>query len=419
MKTHSNLLSVSAGLVIAACAGVPDSSAMEPPPKGTLVIAGGGLSADTEAVWTSFITAAKDDGPIVIVPSASGAPVESAQSVRDTLERYGVAPDRIEVAKLAIMDDRSTPDTDESEWRANIGRPETVALFEQAAAVWFTGGDQSRTTELFLSEEGAATSALQAIRRSNSDGMPIGGTSAGAAIMSDPMITQGDSLTALTGSPSGEPMGLGHGLGFFDYGLVDQHFGERARLGRLVVALMDLDEPAARVGFGVDEDTALIAQSDGWVGVEGNGYVTIVDARGARQDTTASGAVQITGLTLHLMAQGDRFDASLPGLNPADWKQATVGAEYFANAQLGGGGMAIPGQALANVIGDGLIDNAQSQSIERVSFDGRGRGVAYVFTQLPESAGYWGRGPDGEGRYAISNIRFDILPVQLTIETLK
>ena len=355
----------------------------------------------------------------MIVPSASGAPVESAQSVRETLERYGMASDRIEVAELAVMDDHSTPDIDESEWRANIDRPETIALFDSAAAVWFTGGDQSRTTELFLREEGATTAALQAIRRSNSDGMPIGGTSAGAAIMSDPMITQGDSLTALTGSQSGEPIRLGHGLGFFHHGLVDQHFGERARLGRLVAALMDLEDAETRVGFGVDEDTALIAQSDGWVGVEGKGYVTIVDARGAHEETTESGAAQITGLTLHLIAQGDRFDASLPGLDPAEWKQATVGAEYFTNAQPGGGGIALPGQALANVIGDGLIDNAQSQSIKRVSFDGTGRGVAYVFAQLPESAGYWGRGPDGEGRYAISNIRFDILPVQLTIETLK
>ena len=419
MKIRSNLLCLMAGLMITACASVPEVSAMEPPPKGPLVIAGGGLSADTQTVWMSFITAAKPDGPIVIVPSASGAPVQSAQSVRETLERYDVAPDRIEVAKLAVMDDRSTPDVDEAAWRANIDRPETSALFEQAAAVWFSGGDQSRTTDLFLGEEGAATPALQAIRRSHADGMPIGGTSAGAAIMSDPMITQGDALTALTGSESGEPIGLGHGLGFFTHGLVDQHFGERARLGRLAVALMDLQDPATRIGFGVDEDTALIARSDGWIGVEGNGYVTILDARGAREDMMESGAVRITGLTLHLMAQGDTFDPGLPGLVPADWKQATIGSEYFETAQPGGGGMAIPGQALANVIGDGLIDNAQSQSIERISFDGSGRGVAYVFTQLAESTGHWGRGPDGEGRYAIANIRFDILPVQLTIETLK
>lgn len=419
MNTFSNRLLLISALLVTACAGAPQTSAEEAPSKGALVIAGGGLSAETQDVWTSFVAAAKSDGPIVIVPSASGAPVQSAQSVRETLTRYKVAPERIRMAELAVLDDDSTPDIDEATWRLNIERPEMIALFDQAAAIWFTGGDQSRTTELFLDADGAASAALIAIHRAHANGTPLGGTSAGAAIMSDTMITQGDALTALTGSPFGEAIGVGPGLGFFHPGLVDQHFGERARLGRLAVALMGLEASANRVGYGIDEDTALITQSNGALTVKGNGYVTILDGRGAKARVLDSGAMQITGLTVHLMAQGDVYDPSGPILLPAGWKQATVGEEYFDNAQPGGGGMAVSGQSLANAIGDGLIDNAQSQSIERISFDESGRGVAYVFTQLAESTGHWGRGPDGEGRYAISNIRFDIIPIQLTIETLK
>ncbi|MEM9055480.1 MAG: cyanophycinase, partial [Pseudomonadota bacterium] len=363
--------------------------------------------------------AASETGPFVIVPSASGQPAQSANAVREILIRYGVASERIEIAKLAVRDDRSTPGVDEADWQANADDPETVDLLNRAAAIWFTGGDQSRTTRLLLSAQAQPTPALTAIRRARAKGASIGGTSAGAAIMSDPMITQGDTLPTLTGSDMGERLEMGPGLDFFEPGLVDQHFGERARLGRLAMALMQLPEPDARLGFGIDEDTALIASPKGPLSVKGNSYVTVLDARQAKLETLPTGAAKITNLTVHLIASGDVLASETLALAPANWKAATIGNEYVDTPAPGGGGMAVPGQSLADVIGEGLIDNKQSQRIERISFDGNGDGVAYVFTQLPASRGYWGRGPDGEGRYAIANVRFDIVPVRLSIETLK
>ena len=75
--------------------------------------------------------------------------------------------------------------------------------------------------------------------------------------------------------------------------------------------------------------------------------------------------------------------------------------------------MAVQGQSLPDVIGEGLVDNAESRTVERISFDGEGRGTGYVFTQSKASAGFWGRGPDGRGRYTIANVRYDIVPVAL------
>ncbi|MEM8617751.1 MAG: Type 1 glutamine amidotransferase-like domain-containing protein, partial [Pseudomonadota bacterium] len=164
--------------------------------EAALVIAGGALDSRTEDVWRSFIDAARDEGPIVIVPSASGSPVQSAESVRGTLLAYGVGEDRIATAKLATMDDRSSPAVNEALWAENSDDPEIATLLKGAAAIWFTGGDQARTTKILL-KGGHETQALSAIRTAAANGAPIGGTSAGAAIMSKTMLLQGDSLSAL------------------------------------------------------------------------------------------------------------------------------------------------------------------------------------------------------------------------------
>jgi cyanophycinase len=381
-----------------------------------LVIAGGGLDAETQDVWQAFIDKAAPAGTIVIIPSASGSPVQSAQSVADTLSSYGVAKDRIAFAEIALLDDRSTDDVDESEWVENIDDPALITQLETASAIWFTGGDQSRTTTLFR-PHGQPTEALKAIYHAQHRGAPIGGTSAGAAIMSRAMIQQGDSLAALTGSADGETLKLGEGLGFLPHGLVDQHFGERARLGRLAAALGQLPDPSQRLGFGIDENTAFITDQDGAAVIKGAGYVTVLDARNALYQDK-DGRMHISDLVLHLVSAGDRIDLETLAITPAPWKSPTVGQEYVQQPLSGGGGMALQGQSLQDVIGEGLIDNAESQSVERISFDGSGRGVAYHFHQLEASSGFWGRGPDGPGRYMIANIAFDIVPVNVSINPL-
>lgn len=263
--------------------------------EGPLVIVGGGLSDDNDAVFAAFLDALPaPDAPIAIIPAASGVPVQSARAFAEQLTRRGVAPERIRIIRLATQDDPATPE-DEGTWRSNGENAGEVMRFAGVGGIWFTGGDQARIVETLIRSGGGAdggddTAMLSIIRTRHAAGAVIGGTSAGAAIMSRVMIRQGDPLALVPGAtgtadPLREPIVTGQGLGFLPAGLVDQHFGERARLIRLVGALRAL-APDDRIGIGIDEDTALVIapgprSARGTGRVIGRGQVTVVDARAA------------------------------------------------------------------------------------------------------------------------------------------
>ena len=397
---------------------VPVLQAEEVPPntRGALVIAGGALRAETGDVWRAFLAERDGDGPILIIPSASGAPAQSGTATREILIRYGVDPDAVMIAPLALMDDESTAKVDESAWRKNANSESLVALVVTASAIWFTGGDQSRTTELLLEKNGEDTAVLAAIRSANKRGAPIGGTSAGAAIMSSSMILQGDSMAALTGAMSLEPLQLGAGLGFFKAGLVDQHFGERARLGRLAAALGRLPNTIPKRGYGVDENTALIVYADGTAKVLGTGSVTLLNGQAARFEETDSGGFKAKGLVVGLASSGDGVDLISMVPRPAEGREPTIGREYVTKPLPSGGGPALPGQTLSALLGDGLLDNQASQTVSAVSFLLSGEAVRFEFSQTEDSQAYWGRHEDGVGRYTISGVAFDISPQRIRLE---
>src|SRR4029077_12741749 len=143
------------------------------------------------------------------------------------------------------------------------------------------------------------------IRAANARGVTVGGTSAGASILSEHMIAAGDEGSAtIAGS-----VRLAPGLGLTNRFIIDQHFRERDRLGRLLTALAY--NPFA-VGIGLDEDTAAFIAPDDRLEVEGTGGVTVVDASGVTYssiDQAADGQpVCMLGLTLHLLVAGASFD---------------------------------------------------------------------------------------------------------------
>ncbi|MGJ3231879.1 MAG: cyanophycinase [Oceanicaulis sp.] len=415
----TSLLLASAGALALTAA-----AAAEP---GTLVIAGGALSDDNAAVFEAFIEAAGGpDARFAILPTASGYPSGSAQSFADALASYGVDPSNIARVELAVMDDPDTDDIDESGWAGAADDAREIAKIEAAGGIWFTGGDQARIGQALIEADGADTPMLEALRARLAGGAVIGGTSAGAAMMSPVMIARGEPMTALLEAPIGladgaeapdtDALVLARGLGFFPYGVTDQHFGERARLGRLARAVVTVAEEL-RVGFGVDENTAMVVDLETHrLEVLGPGHVTMVDARAARA-AEADGAARIEGLVLHLLSDGDVLNLETGELALPDFKAATVGDEYYDQAVVSGGGMAVAGDTLADVLGDALLDTASSSETERVSFTGE-RGVVYRFTQTPDSAGYWGRDARGEGRFTASGVRFDIEPVRLTVTPL-
>jgi hypothetical protein len=121
-------------------------------------------------------------------------------------------------------------------------------------------------------------------------------------MMSDPMIRRGRSESALSSGVGRDGVELGPGMGFFPWGLIDQHFLERGRFGRLVVAL---SETGARLGWGVDEDSALVVdRATGWVEVIGSSGLALFDMYELR-----AGAGRWENVSFSLLSSGDRVNA--------------------------------------------------------------------------------------------------------------
>jgi cyanophycinase len=379
--------------------------------EGPLLIAGGAL-AEGSPVYAAFAKALHGRGPVVVIPAAGDAPATSAAYFANQLAAAGVAEKRIRMFPLAVADDASTPDVDESSWSGNAARTELLAELRDAAGVWFTGGDQMRIARTMRDAAGRDTPLLAMVRERHAAGAVVGGSSAGAAIMSDAMIGGGDGFTALleplatvyaeTEAQDTGRLWLARGLGFFEGGIVDQHFDRRARLGRLVRALGETRELR---GYGIDENTALLVEPDRDAArVLGAGGVTVVDASDATFDF--AGSVLASALQLALFPAGVRF--SLQTLQPLEGAgDALAGKESYEHRVRDGGGMAFANARLEEMLGYDLLDNGSARTLNRDSLDGSGRGLRFTFSKTPSSRG-WCCGSTGFDRYTAAGVRFDV-----------
>jgi cyanophycinase len=215
--------------------------------KGALVICGGGDLPDT-ARATFVELAGGRNARIVVIPTAS----EYADAKESELQEFLDPWLKLKVSSASLLHTRS---------RARADAPEFLRPLEEATGVWFSGGDQSRVTEVYL-----GTAVERGLRAVLERGGVIGGTSAGAAIMSKVMITGGQ-----------EKATVGTGFGFLPGVVVDQHALRRNRVNRLLGVLAD--HPGL-VGVAIDEDTALVVKQGRWQ-VLGGSYV--VFCRPARE----------------------------------------------------------------------------------------------------------------------------------------
>ncbi len=186
------------------------------------------------------------------------------------------------------------------ETRADCNAQQHIGAIEEADGVFMTGGNQLR-----LSTTLGGTKVAQAIRRQNAAGMHVAGTSAGAAFMPEHMIAGG-----LEGStPSPNMVTLAPGLGLTNNFIIDQHFRQRDRLGRLLTALAY--NPFA-VGIGLDEDTAAFIRPGDTLDVVGSGGITIVDPSEIEHSSMAKARrdqpVSLIGVRLHILVAGGHFE---------------------------------------------------------------------------------------------------------------
>jgi len=220
---------------------------------------------------------------IVVIPTAS--------RMHETGPRYEQIFREIGAERVTVMD---------FDTRRDCQEPNRLQRLEEATGIFFTGGNQLRLTALL-----GGTPVAKLIRRRNAGGVTVGGTSAGASILSEHMIAFGDEgSSVISGS-----VRLAPGLGLTNRFVIDQHFRQRDRLGRLITALAY--NPFA-VGIGLDEDTAVFIGPDETVDVEGSGGVTIVDAQEttfSSMDSVSEGQpVCMLGLKVHILVAGATFN---------------------------------------------------------------------------------------------------------------
>lgn len=240
MRWRAWLLAATCGAVALCIVGCARDGA-----RGRLLIAGGAIDPENAEVYGALMAPLAPDATIGVLPTASGVPEESVAAAMETLGRYAGSGRRVEAIDLTMKN------------AVDAAAPGTVAAIERCDALWFTGGDQSRIVDVFRPAEGD-TPAYAAARRVLRHGGVIAGSSAGAAMMCDPMIMGGRSDDALLGRTRGDGQdsgfAIGKGMGFFPFGLVDQHFLRRGRMGRLVAAL---EMTGVQRGYGIDENSAI------------------------------------------------------------------------------------------------------------------------------------------------------------------
>ncbi len=254
-------------------------------PRGAIVPIGGAeAKTGTREILSRVLgLAGGADARVVVIPTAS--------ELHDTGERY---------AKLFYDLGAAAVDVLAITERDHARAPEAIATVERATGIFMTGGNQLRLSTIL-----GGTPLAQAIRRQNAAGVVVAGTSAGAAIMPEHMIASG----ATGPTPTTEGVTLAPGLGLTNRLVIDQHFRQRDRLGRLLTAVSY--NPFA-TGVGIDEDTAVVLGPDNVFEVIGSGTVTVVDPSEliySSMDSARDGEpVSLIGLKVHVLAAGCQYD---------------------------------------------------------------------------------------------------------------
>jgi cyanophycinase len=233
-----------------------------------LVAIGGGKRPP--AAIRQFVSwAGAEKSKILIITWASGVPQESFDGIKKDFAAYQFTS--FENAPFAPLTEQR--------------RQEFLAQLENATAIFFTGGDQNRIMDVLADEE-----LYNALRERYAAGIVFGGTSAGTAAMTTPMMTGEANLKIIDGAK----VGTRQGLGLLPNTVLDQHFIVRQRENRLFGLI--LQNPTL-LGVGIDEDMALLVEDNARAEVVGDTQIMFVDARNRK------GAMLI-----HLLKAGERFD---------------------------------------------------------------------------------------------------------------
>ena len=277
---------LAAAALLAACAPKEPAPAAAAKPKGYLFIVGGGDR--DEPLMRRYVDLARRDGPakIVIFTMASSVPLETGPGLVAEFKGYGVE----DVAYYHLT-------------REEAMDPASVKILDGVTGVWFSGGDQAKQTAVLLD-----TPLHKKMLQLYVDGCLLGGTSAGAAVMSEFMIT-GDERRTENKEGTWEVIWAddvlhSRGFGFVKDAVIDQHFVTRRRHNRLIAVVLQYP---ALVGVGIEESTAVLVRPDGKYEVLGEGQVIVYDARQATTAKSPDGRLGGHDLRMHVLLAGDIY----------------------------------------------------------------------------------------------------------------
>jgi cyanophycinase len=265
------------------------------PPRsrdGNLIVIGGHEDKEGDCTILREVAQRVGGGKLVIATVASHEPAGYFESYKKAFSKVGLK----NVAELYVDD------------RAQTNDPNRLKLLEEAAGVFFSGGDQLR-----ISSQIGDTPFENHVRRIFGEGGVIAGTSAGASALAEIMLVRG---------ASGESHRIGDlhmapGLSLIRDVIIDQHFAERGRIGRLLGAIA---LNPRLLGIGIDEDTAIVVQGRTFR-VIGSGAVYVAEGTGASHSNIADAQTATTlslfDVHLHVMSSGDCFDLNTRRPTPA------------------------------------------------------------------------------------------------------
>lgn len=259
---------------------------MEKSKKGILLIIGGAEDKkDKMIILRKFVRLLDhDDSKLLVLTTATKEPDSVGEDYRRVFEKLGMT--NVDILNI---------DT-----REEANNEEYVDRIRSSEGIFFTGGDQLRITSII-----GGTYACKALYECYLNGGVIAGTSAGASAMSSVMIIEGD---------NNEParkctLKVAPGLNLLNNAIIDQHFAQRGRIGRL---LCGVAENPDILGIGIDEDTSIIVYPDDTFDVYGTNAVTIVDGRSIESSNVSELApdeiLAITNIRLHVLPEGYGFD---------------------------------------------------------------------------------------------------------------
>lgn len=257
--------------------------------QGALIIIGGAEDKQGDCVILKKLIelSNKRKGDIVILTAATEYSETIASEYIEIFKRLGV--NNTNAAHIQTRKDA------DSQYNS--------MMLEKAACIFFTGGDQLRITSLM-----GGTQTEKALRKAYEQGAVIAGTSAGASVMSETMITSGNEDDA----PRKCTLKMAPGLGLLSGVVIDQHFAQRGRIGRLLTAIA---QNPTMLGIGIDEDTAIVISNNSIFEIIGSHAVTILDAHGSEftnvSEMKPDDILAITNITMHVLPAGYHYDINL------------------------------------------------------------------------------------------------------------